>query len=277
MTIVSNDPTWWPSINAYHFASYFGVATFVGVMYDWALTFGQEVKLIWVCYLGILSAVQSSDHLTDRYMVGVVLCQLLSPLMAACYATKDWSDSHNVNDASLRRINYTGDTLVPDSATWILYIVWEVLTLCLTVWIVVKHFHELRLHPAKGIIRDCFMILIKTLVLYFVRVGHDSFVAVSCFQLFMDFSSTSSNSQFLLGPLSGLFQILEVVQMFVLGPWLILGIQEYNAKLVADSNAATSMTSITFQEHVHISTSSMLAGSVRKFFVFIPSLVAVLK
>jgi len=150
------------------------------------------------------------------------------------------------------RINYTGDTLVPDSAAWILYIVWEVLTLCLAVWIAVKHFRELRLHPARGIIGDCFTILMKTHVLYFA-----SFVAVSCFQLFMDFSPTSSNSQFLLeGPLSGLFQILEVVQMFVLGPRLILGIREYNAELVADSDAATGMTSIAFQERVHISTSS---------------------
>jgi hypothetical protein len=44
--------------------------------------------------------------------------------------------------------------------------------------------------------------------------------------------------------------------MFVLGPRLILGIREYHAKLVADSDAEASMNSIVFQEHVHISTSS---------------------
>jgi hypothetical protein len=52
----------------------------------------------------------------------------------------------------------------------------------------------------------------------------------------------------------GLLQLLQVVQMFVLGPRLILGIREYHAKLVADSDSATGMTSIAFQERVHIST-----------------------
>jgi hypothetical protein len=53
-----------------------------------------------------------------------------------------------------------------------------------------------------------------------------------------------------------LLQILEVAQSFVLGPRLILGIREYHAKLVVDSDAATGMTSIAFQERVHVSTSS---------------------
>jgi hypothetical protein len=54
----------------------------------------------------------------------------------------------------------------------------------------------------------------------------------------------------------GLLQIFTVVQIFVLGPRLILGIREFNAKLVTDSDAATAMTSIAFQERVHVSTSS---------------------
>ncbi|KAG1794815.1 uncharacterized protein HD556DRAFT_1367231 [Suillus plorans] len=93
----------------------------------------------------------------------------------------------------------------------------------------------------------------KTHVVYFA-----SFVAVSCFELIIDFSPTFLTSQYLLEDqtFSGLFQILEVVQMFVLGPRLILGVREYHAKLVADSDAATGMTSIAFQERVHISTSS---------------------
>ncbi|KAG2105865.1 uncharacterized protein F5147DRAFT_239230 [Suillus discolor] len=312
MTIVSNDPTWWPSINAYRFASYFGVAAFVGVMYDWALTFGQEVELIWmqrwslmtvlylsVRYLGILSAALvtlsslPTISLTDtvswmmytvwNWTVFVVFAMLWVIIITRLHAmyqrdrmiliflvvtflainafsgvTAVMSTMHPSGEELILsgtyqcRINHTGDTLVLDSAAWILYIVWEVLTLCLAVWIAVKHFRELRFHPAGGIIGDCFTMLIKTHVLYFA-----SFVAVSCFQLFMDFSPTSSNSQLLLqDSLSGLFQILEVVQMFVLGPRLILGIREYNAELVADSDAATGMTSIAFQERVHISTSS---------------------
>jgi hypothetical protein len=48
-------------------------------------------------------------------------------------------------------------------------------------------------------------------------------------------------------------QIFPVVQMFVLGPRLILDIREYHAKNVAYSDAATSTTSIAFQERVRIS------------------------
>jgi len=47
MTLVSNDPSWWPLINANLVGSYFIVASSVWIMYDWMLTFGQEVELIW--------------------------------------------------------------------------------------------------------------------------------------------------------------------------------------------------------------------------------------
>jgi hypothetical protein len=49
--------------------------------------------------------------------------------------------------------------------------------------------------------------------------------------------------------------VLSVVQMFVLGPRLILSVREYHANLVADFDADKEMNSIVFQEHVHISTS----------------------
>ncbi|KAG2362543.1 hypothetical protein BDR07DRAFT_1406589, partial [Suillus spraguei] len=35
MTIISNDPTWWPLINASILYSYFIVASFIVVTYDW--------------------------------------------------------------------------------------------------------------------------------------------------------------------------------------------------------------------------------------------------
>lgn len=72
MIVVSNDPSWWPTISLNRIGSYFVVASAAGVMYDWALTFGQEVELVWrqrwslmtvmylgVRYVGILSAVLS--------------------------------------------------------------------------------------------------------------------------------------------------------------------------------------------------------------------------
>jgi hypothetical protein len=53
----------------------------------------------------------------------------------------------------------------------------------------------------------------------------------------------------------GILNVLSVVQMFVLGPRLILSVREYHAKLVAGSDADIELNSIVFQEHVHISTS----------------------
>ncbi|KAG1905015.1 uncharacterized protein F5891DRAFT_1170574 [Suillus fuscotomentosus] len=121
------------------------------------------------------------------------------------------------------------------SINWILVTVWEVLALCLAVWIAVKHFRELRQHSAGGIIEDCFMVLMKTHVVYFA-----SFVAVSYFHLVLDFPPKSFIDNFLdASIISELLQILEVVQMSVPGPCLILGVWKYHAKLVADSDAAT--------------------------------------
>ena len=53
---------------------------------------------------------------------------------------------------------------------------------------------------------------------------------------------------------SGFFHIVTVVQLFVLGPRLILGVREYHAKLVADSGDGIGMTSIVFQERIQITT-----------------------
>lgn len=67
MILISNDPSWLVSLNQFY--SYIAVASFTAVIYDWALTFGQEVELVWrqrfsfttaiflsVRYIGILYA-----------------------------------------------------------------------------------------------------------------------------------------------------------------------------------------------------------------------------
>ncbi|KAG1774479.1 hypothetical protein EV702DRAFT_526175 [Suillus placidus] len=148
---------------------------------------------------------------------------------------------------------FEADVQLLSSMIWMLNTVWEVLALCLSVRVAVKHFRDLRrLGPSTGsAIGDCFRVLIKSHVLYFA-----SFVCVSCLQLgSLSPELWSSNS---MGGLTlvGALQIFTSVQMFVLGPRLILSIREYHAKLVAGSDAETSMTSIVFQEHVHVSTSS---------------------
>jgi hypothetical protein len=52
----------------------------------------------------------------------------------------------------------------------------------------------------------------------------------------------------------GFLSIAQDVQMFVLGPHLILGIREYHAKLVTIPDETSGMASIVFQDHTHIST-----------------------
>jgi hypothetical protein len=66
---------------------------------------------------------------------------------------------------------YEGDAQLLISMVWMLNTVWEVLALCLSVWIVVRQFRDLRyLGPSTGSkIRDCFRALIKSHVLYFAR------------------------------------------------------------------------------------------------------------
>jgi len=102
-------------------------------------------------------------------------------------------------------VRYAGNAIFMTSITWILATVWEVLALCLAVWIAVKHFRELRRHSTRGIIRDTFTILMQTHVSYFARWAHNvnvvllfrwhsvraSFLVISCFKIFL-FSPTRS-------------------------------------------------------------------------------------
>lgn len=84
-----------------------------------------------------------------------------------------------------------------------------------------------------------------------------SFVVVVCCLLGC-FSPTMSNDPYSPAKLFyfGFPQIFNIVQSSVLGPRLILGVREYHAKLVIDSDAGPSMISIAFEECVHISTSN---------------------
>ncbi|KAG2119924.1 uncharacterized protein F5147DRAFT_832516 [Suillus discolor] len=141
------------------------------------------------------------------------------------------------------------------SIVWMLNSIWEFLTLCLAVWIVVKQFRDLRRlnSPTGSIIGGCFRVLIQSHVLYFA-----SFIGVSCLQLVTLSPEISNSNSIGVRVLSGAIQISSVIQMFVLGPRLILSARQFNAKLVVDSDAETSMNSIVFQERVHVSTSSTI-------------------
>ncbi|KAG2113866.1 uncharacterized protein F5147DRAFT_759085 [Suillus discolor] len=132
----------------------------------------------------------------------------------------------------------------------ILNTVWEVLALCLAVWIAVKQFRDLR-QFGKSTLGDCLRELLKSHVFYF-----GSFFAASCLN-FGSLAPTIADSNSMGAMIySGISVIIAMVQMFVLGPRLILDVREVHAKLVGDSDAGTNMTSIIFQEQVHVSTGS---------------------
>jgi hypothetical protein len=67
----------------------------------------------------------------------------------------------------------------------------------------------------------------------------------------------------------GIVQIITVVQLFVLGPRLILSVRAHYAQLLANSDEGTAMTTIVFQERTHesidsdVSLGGNLAGSFR--------------
>jgi len=138
---------------------------------------------------------------------------------------------------------------------WILGFAWETLALSLAVWIAVKHFRELQRASTGWAVRDCFTILIQTHVFYFA-----SFFVVSCLHIIEFFPDFFNLLSFTLTTLE-IFQkfslmvpIAQAMQMFVLGPRLILSIRDYQAKLVSNSDEGTAMTTIAFQERVQVSS-----------------------
>ncbi|KAG2342698.1 hypothetical protein BDR05DRAFT_1000688 [Suillus weaverae] len=117
------------------------------------------------------------------------------------------------------------------------------------IWIVIKHVRELRRSPTRSSMGDCFMVLAQSHVLYFL-----AFAAVSCFDLGLlspNIINSISVGDDIYG---GVLQIAQVLQMFVLGPRLILSVREYHAKLLASSDEETSMTAIVFEEPRHLSS-----------------------
>ncbi|KAG1778971.1 hypothetical protein EV702DRAFT_1215732 [Suillus placidus] len=309
MTVVSNDPSWWPLISSNIFYSYWMVAAGVVVIYDWALTLGQEIELIWIRYIGIPIFIpsliisinilrmtlicivfNSSDRAAHNagcnimnytiHGTNVVVTAMLSVIMSArlhamyqrsrmmliflviiilavniaCGVIAAMGLELSVMEELILSGTYMcnfaleRDTQLLDLMVWMLNTVWEVLALFLSVWIAVKHFCDLRrLGPLTGsTIGDCFRVLIKSHVLYFASL---SFL-VSLSPSFLN--SNSMEAQILTAAL----KIFLSVQLFMLGPHLILSIREYHAKLVANSDAETSMKSIVFQERVHVPTSS---------------------
>lgn len=123
---------------------------------------------------------------------------------------------------------------------------WEVLTLSLAIWIAIKHFHELRQQSTRWNVKDCFTVLIKTHVFYFA-----AFVLFSCFTFSKLSPKLRNISTVGIQLYGGVIPVLSVVQLFVLGPRLILDIRAYNAQVLVNSDEGTVVTTIVFHERTY--------------------------
>ncbi|KAG1853538.1 hypothetical protein C8R48DRAFT_777050 [Suillus tomentosus] len=258
MTYVSNDPSWWPKMNLIMFFSYWEVATGVVMVYDWgAITYyainGTTVAVI--CMLGVITIARLHAMYQGSRTMLIFLVIIFLAVIIACGVMTATELDDIVAEESILSGTYMcgyvfgGDEQLLTSMIWMLNTVWEILVLCLSVWVAVKHFREpRRLGPSTGsTIGDCFRVLIQAHVLYFA-----SFVGVSCLQLAVLSSEILHSDSITPLILGGSLRILSAVQMFVLGPRLILSVREYHAKLVAYSDAETSMNSIVFQERADL-------------------------
>ncbi|KAJ8582113.1 hypothetical protein M405DRAFT_846625, partial [Rhizopogon salebrosus TDB-379] len=100
MTVVSNDPIWWPWISYIHVSCYFSVVSFTVVLYDWgepcnayrrnvdipttpALTFGQEFELVWRQRWSLMTIL----YLIVRYTGMPYIILMISVHLLSCSAT----------------------------------------------------------------------------------------------------------------------------------------------------------------------------------------------
>ncbi|KAG1841769.1 hypothetical protein F4604DRAFT_334060 [Suillus subluteus] len=292
MTIVSDDPAWWPLISFSRLCNYLVAAGSTAVVYDWASTFGQEFELIlsrrwsfmtvlYICvrYIGILFSIMNIlsnllVSITDVAWTPITVNAMLGAIMIArIYAMYQGSKklliflvvvllastiisgvlivNGNLGASGQEDVLSGYHTCTAKFDPRMIYLayesvistaVWEILALFLTVWIVIKYFRELRQSPTGSTIGDCLTILIESHAFYFL-----AFAIVACF-LLGSLSPNIMNSSSMGGATYiGILSIAQMLQMFVLGPRLILSVREHHAKVVARADEGIAMTSITFQ------------------------------
>ncbi|KAG2358369.1 hypothetical protein BDR07DRAFT_1523984 [Suillus spraguei] len=279
--IVSNNSSWWPLINSNIFYSYWSIAASVVLVYDWVLTLGQEIELIWrqrwslmtvlylvIRYIGIpitvmnalenMSLILMTDERCNimnyiRNETAVVVTAMLGVIMIARL--------HAMYQRSTMMFIFLVITCSAVNITCVVLvtIVLERIVAGRTPEGLIlsgTYMCDLQLvnSPTGLTIRGSFSVLIKSHVLYFA-----SFATVSCFKLVTLFPSVLADSTSIGTEISnGTLQVLLVVQKFLLGPRLILSVREYHAKIVADYDTEISMNSIVFQERVYVPTNSIV-------------------
>ncbi|KAG2105081.1 uncharacterized protein F5147DRAFT_654263 [Suillus discolor] len=164
-----------------------GVAAGIVVVYDWVSTLGQEVRYHVLCNKWDNCYLEC--HVGRKMLMLLVIIflavNIACGVMAAIGLKDTVPEEFILSGTYMRGYAYGGDEQLLNSMVWMLNTVWEVLALCLSVWVAVKHFCELRrLGPStESTIVDCFRVLVQSHVLYFASSVHVSFVGLSCLQL----------------------------------------------------------------------------------------------
>jgi len=212
-----------------------------------------NIMLSVIIIVRLYAMYQRSRQMLIFLVVTFLAIKITSGVIATIGTTMHISGKeHVLSGAHICLYAAQGDGIFLLEMNWILGTAWEIIVLCLAVWIAVKHFHELQRPSTGWTVGDCFTILVKTHVFYFA-----SFITVSTLELTDYFSPKLEDSTSVAyGVFAGILNVTQVVQMYILGPRLVLGVREYHANLVANSDEGLGMISIVFKERVHISTSS---------------------
>ncbi|KAG2060870.1 hypothetical protein BDR06DRAFT_1002090 [Suillus hirtellus] len=293
---MSSDPGRWMLGNLNRDYTDYIAASSVVVAYDWALTFGQEVDLVWRQRWSFMTALfLSLRYIGVLYAAVFVFCEIMNSalwctgfvvngMLGVIMITRLFAMHQQSRKlliflvviflaitiacgviVVIETYQILGEDLILPGTHqcliggnirlaaeyWLLGTAWEVLTLCLVLWSAVKHFRELHQPWTRWTIGDYFAVLVKTHVLYFA-----SFATVSCLQLGYLSPAIADPTNVGTRTYGGVLQIFSLVQMFILGPRLILDIRKYHAKLVANSDAGIAMATIIFHECAQESTSS---------------------
>ncbi|KAG1785310.1 uncharacterized protein HD556DRAFT_1450817 [Suillus plorans] len=339
MATVSNDPNAWPQIKLFRFYSYFVVASFAAIIYEWVLTLGQEIELVWTkrwslmtilylslrctgiiftvyfycavdCPIGLVDGykvsesfdqlvalpnittaqlyvfwkhessllsfsgtiiwyLQSGTSVVANAVLGVIIIirlhamyersrkmlaflvvfLLVSTIIFAVIAASSHVSGEEIVFYETHQCSPTGGSSNLATEAWGLSTAWELTTLCLAVWVVVKYLRELKQPLARLTLGNYFRVLLETHAFYFT-----AYAAVACLNL----GSLSPSIGFSLGGeiYYGILQLAQVMQMFVLGPRLILSIREYHDKEMTRSDERTDTSTMVFQGRTQKSTGS---------------------
>ncbi|KAG2076241.1 hypothetical protein BDR04DRAFT_1228141 [Suillus decipiens] len=291
MTLVSNNPSWWPRIEFGLTCSYVAVASSTALVYDWVLMFGQELELVWkrqfslvtvlylaVRYGGILYSLvnmlaarrEYSINLGDRFrsvifdtevcvamfgnaMLGAIMIIRLHAMYQRSRTVLVFLlvlflvlvIANIVIIAIQLYGHYVSEEFDLDGA----HHIWETLAACLALRVAVKHVCEMRSAGQIIMIGNCLRVLIKTHVLYFA-----CFATISCFTLGMMSPKILNSTSVGVQVYFGILEILLPLQISVLGPRLVLSVRGYHAKLMANSDTAIGMTTLSFQDPNNVST-----------------------